>query len=311
MFPTLLSRYAPQSLAEYGQTGELVRSLLPMHLLLVGGPGVGKTTMCSTIVKEYFKGETAYNVQSNVFFINSLKDQGTAFYKTEVKCFCQTKCTVAAKKKIIVFDDLDSVLETGQQIFLSYIDNFGQNIFFIGTCRSSTKILDNIHSRMVAVRMEALKDPFLVALAEKVAQLESVAYDPEAVSSLVRRCNGSVRTLLSMMERFSVTGERITQDAVRRYGNSCEVRGLVEALNRGDFSRAVAEIDALCREGHSPGDVMDAFFSEIKAGDNGLTEEQRYRAVKVVCKYVSIMHTIQEHNVELVFFVSDLLAQWK
>jgi hypothetical protein len=113
-----------------------------------------------------------------------------------------------------------------------------------------------------------------------------------------------------MMERFSVTGERITLDAVRRYGNSCEVRGLVESLREGDFCRAVVQADALCREGHSPGDVMDAFFSEIKAGENGLTDEQRYRAVKVVCKYVSIMQNIQEHNVELVFFISDVLVQW-
>jgi DNA polymerase III delta prime subunit len=311
MLPTLFSRYAPKMLDDFGENGELVRSLLPMNLLLVGGPGVGKSSMCTTIVKEYFKGDPPYAAKANFFYINSLKDQGTAFYRTDVKCFCQTNSTIPGKKKIIIFDDLDNVIESGQQVFLSVIDNFGKNVIFLATCRSSSKIIDNIHSRMIVVRLAPFRKEFLAGLAGRVAVGEGLGLGPGAVDALVASCNHSVRTLLSLLERFAVVGEDITAESVRKHCRSCDMGRFVEALREGDFRASVALADTMCRAGHSPTDLMDAFFAELKADDAGLSEEEKYRAVKVVGKYINVLYSVQEHPVELVFFVSELLVQWQ
>ena len=47
-------------------------------------------------------------IDNDILIINSLKEQGIQYYRSEVKTFCQTRCSIPNKKKIIVLDDIDN-----------------------------------------------------------------------------------------------------------------------------------------------------------------------------------------------------------
>ena len=124
-------KYQPLFLKDFEMDEELltlIRTLISMdnlNVLFVGDSGCGKTSIISAIVREYYDGKV---LSDNVLCINSLKEQGISYYRTEVKTFCQTSSSVSGKKKIVILDDLDVINEQSQQVFR----NCKYKIFRIG-----------------------------------------------------------------------------------------------------------------------------------------------------------------------------------
>jgi DNA polymerase III delta prime subunit len=87
---------------------EILQTLIAMNnlnIMFVGNMGSGKTSLLNALIREYYKGIDNY--KDNILYINSLKEQGINYYRTDVKTFCQTCSSIKNKKKIVVLDDLD------------------------------------------------------------------------------------------------------------------------------------------------------------------------------------------------------------
>ena len=88
-------KYQPLYLKDFEIDDEaylLIKTLITMdnlNILFVGDSGSGKTSLISAIIREYYGVD--YN--DNVLSINSLKEQGISYYRTEVKTFCRTTTT--------------------------------------------------------------------------------------------------------------------------------------------------------------------------------------------------------------------------
>lgn len=164
-------KYRPQSLDEFEidpKIIELIKTLIQMdnlNLLLVGDSGCGKTTMINCIIKEYYGCE--YN-QSNILTINSLKDQGISYYRSEVKTFCQTMCTIPNKKKFVVLDDIDNINEQSQQVFRNCIDKYSHNVHFISSCNNTQKVIDSIQSRKIIIKIKPITQDNLYKILQKI-----------------------------------------------------------------------------------------------------------------------------------------------
>ena len=65
--------------------------------------------------------------------INTLKEQGISYYRSEVKIFCQTSSLFKDKKKILVLDDIDIINEQSQQVFRNCIDKYSNNVIFLAS----------------------------------------------------------------------------------------------------------------------------------------------------------------------------------
>jgi DNA polymerase III delta prime subunit len=286
---------------------------MPLHFLFFGGVGVGKTTMCRILVHSYYANDPT-SIQENVLFINTLKDQGVAYYRTEVKCFCQTRCSVIGKKKVVVIDNADLISEQGQQVFLSLLDAYGKVVMFLATCCNPSKIIDNLHSRMTALRLTPFEPSYLKTFMGRVVEGEGMAVDEDAVDDLVSRCEGSVRLLLNFLERFKLLGGRVTRPLV--LAHCCNVQeaaihDLIYFLKNGDFASCIRLVKTVHVEGYSTMDFLDAFFKEVKTGSYGLTEAQKYKAVKTVAKYICVVNNVHDHPVEMVYFLNEIGANFK
>ena len=69
-----------------------------LNLLLFGCSGTGKTTLINALIKEYYNGECS---SEHILYINTLKEQGIQYYRTELKTFCQTKSDKKQRYKAI------------------------------------------------------------------------------------------------------------------------------------------------------------------------------------------------------------------
>lgn len=78
---------------------DILNTMISMNnltILFIGDSGSGKTTLINTLITEYY-GNSQYI--DDILVINSLKEQGIQYYRTEVKTFCQTRCSIQGKRK--------------------------------------------------------------------------------------------------------------------------------------------------------------------------------------------------------------------
>jgi hypothetical protein len=57
----------------------------------------------------------------------------------------------------------------------------------------------------------------------------------------------------------------------------------------------------LYTDGYSITDILDAFYVFLKGDESPF----RYELIKLICKYIVILNTVHDHQIELLFFVED------
>ena len=124
-------KYRPKNLREFEMNSTIIELLETfvntglLNILLVGDSGSGKSSLINCIIKAYYNDDYK---NDNVLHINSLKDQGISYYRSDVKTFCQTMSGIPNKKKIVVLDDIDNINEQSQQVFRNCIDKYSHNV---------------------------------------------------------------------------------------------------------------------------------------------------------------------------------------
>ena len=53
-------------------------------------------------------------------------------------------------------------------------------------------------------------------------------------------------------------------------------------------------------------DILDTYFLFIKLTDI-LSEENKYKIIKLLCKYITIFYNIHEDEIELALFTNNLI----
>ena len=172
MKPPFLKKYQPQFLNEFFMDSAYIRlidTLIKMNnlnILLIGNTGCGKTSLLDAIVREYYNA--AVIDPFNVLYINNLQEQGIAYYRNEVKTFCQTTSSIQGRKKIIVLDDIDFINDQSQQVFRNCIDKYSHNVHFIASCSNTQKVIESIQSRCTLIKINPVGTDILKNLIHKI-----------------------------------------------------------------------------------------------------------------------------------------------
>ena len=309
-----INKYQPQMFDEFEQLNplmvELLQSLIKLHelnLLIVGDSGSGKTSLVNAIVREYYGSD---NNQENVMVLNSLKDQGIQFYRSDMKIFCQTSSLIPGKKKLIILDDIDSINEQSQQVFRNCIDKYKHNVCFIASCINVQKVIDNLQSRQMIVKINPIDPACLYKILNKMRIRENLDIHADAEQFIMRVCNGSVRILINYMEKFKIIGLPISLELANQLCTNISFSAF-ESYTRDclcktvSVSQCVSHLYALHDHGYSVMDILDSYFIFIKNTDL-VDETIQYKTIAIICKYVSIFHNVHEDEIELALFTNNL-----
>ena len=215
MEQSLLYKYQPKELNEFVFNDNfklLLKTLIKMdslNILFIGDAGSGKTSIINSIINEYYKNLSISDIQSNILSINSLKEQGISYYRTEVKTFCQTTSSIIGKKKILILDDVDIINEQSQQVFRNCIDKYSENVHFIASCINSHKVIESLQSRINILKIKSFHNEELHKIMNKICKLENIVIMDDARDFLISICNNSVRILINYLEKFKLLEQRI------------------------------------------------------------------------------------------------------
>jgi len=295
---------------------EILNTLISMNnlnILLIGDMASGKTSLLNAIIKEYYACNSSKDYQENVLYINSLKEQGINYYRSDVKTFCQTCSSIKNKKKIVVLDDIDIINEQSQQVFRNCIDKFSHNVHFISSCSNTQKVIESLQSRFIIIKIKPLKRENLKKIILKIKNSENIEMDSEAEEFILDISNSAAKILLNYMEKFKLLNQKITYELAVQLCTNISFLKFEEyntLLKNDKLDEAIKLIYQIYDKGYSVMDILDSYFIFIKNTKN-ITEEQKYNLIPFICKYITIFHNIHEDEIELALFTNNLIKIFK
>ena len=291
---------------------DILKTLINMdnlNILFIGDMASGKTSLLNAIIKEYYAGNNQKQYEENVLYINSLKEQGINYYRSDVKTFCQTCSSIKNKKKIVVLDDIDIINEQSQQVFRNCIDKFSHNVHFISSCSNTQKVIESLQSRFIIIRINPLKRDNLHKILLKIKASENIEIDDDAEEFVLDISNSAAKILLNYMEKFKLLNQKITFELAVQLCTNISFLTFEEyntLLKNNKLDEAIKLIYQIYDKGYSVMDILDSYFLFIKNTKN-ITEDQKYNIIPFICKYITIFHNIHEDEIELALFTNNLI----
>ena len=285
-----------------------------LNILFVGGENSGKTSLLYATIRDYYKltrDDALPNAE--IMFINNLKEQGINYFRSELMTFCKSKCSIHGKKKLVIFDDMDSINEHSQQVFRNYIDKYKSNVNFIGVCSNIQKIIETLQSRLHIMKIHSLDKSQIRDIMCRIVKEEKIYIDDESIEYILGVSDDNIRNVINNIEKIYICGSSpkkpINIESCKLICSNISYNKLNVFLTHVKERQLEDAIDVLYSihdDGYSVIDILDYFFNFLKITNN-LDEKLKYLFIPVICKYITIFNTIHENKIELALFTRDII----
>ena len=280
-----------------------------LNILITGNQGCGKTTIINVIINEYYKDIPLDKIKENILFTNSLKEQGLQYYKNEVKTFCQSRCTIPEKNKMVIIDDIDYINDQNQNIFKNSLSKYNSKINFIFTCTNLQKVLDSIISRLLLIKIKLPTQNDLECIINPIIVNENISISDYCKNKIIISCGGSIQILINYIEKISLLDFEVTNellDTVCTDIADTELENLTKlsVINKNINDSLICVMN-IYNKGCSVMDILDSYFNYIKKCKI-IDNDTKYNIIKIICKYMTVVNTIHDNEMELCFFINRL-----
>jgi len=312
---TFISKYKPYYIKDFFEDTKIISvfntllQLDDLNLLFIGNTSSGKTTLLYTIIREYYGlAKDANFPENNILYITNLKEQGINFFRNEMKTFCKSTSSIFGKKKLIIVDDIDTINEQSQQVFRNYIDKYKNNVNFISSCTNIQKVIESIQSRIHIIKLPPPTQLQYKSLIKRIVLEEQMQISEDAQEYLIYISNHSIRRLINNLEKIYIIGEPVELEDCKRLCSTLNFEKFEEyifELREGNLANAIKILYHIHDYGYSVIDILDYFFTFVKM-TNVMNEEEKYRVIPYLCKYITIFHNVHEDVIELALFTNSL-----
>jgi DNA polymerase III delta prime subunit len=316
MEQSFLTKYSPASFEDSLYDTNIIEFIdyliecNELNVLCVGDSESGKTTFLNLLIQKYYGINTnKQEIEQNVLAINDLNDQGVQYYRNEVKIFCQIRCSIIGKKKIIILDDLENINEQSQQVFRNCIDKYSDNTIFISSTNNLQKIINSLQSRLTIINLQHFEITKLDQLMNKIIHNEQIVIDKLSKQFVLNIAYNSIRELLNILEKIKIIDTPINIELTRQISTNINYNVFNEFTenwsSKKNLQEAIKTILTLSEKGYSVMDILDCYFVYIKTNVN-YGETFKTRIIKIICKYIVYFNNIREDDIELIFFTNEL-----
>jgi len=209
MFENLwVEKYRPKTITDLivsSKNYDIINNYIDNHeipnLLLVGSPGVGKTTLAAKII--------ANNVDADVMYINASDENNIETVRTKIKNYAST---VGFRRwKIVILDEADYMTTNAQAALRNLMETYSKTTRFILTCNYVEKIIDPIQSRCQTF---AITPPNKTDVAKRLVTVldeKQIEYDIKDVAAIINNSYPDIRRAINAAQA-SVVNNRLELD---------------------------------------------------------------------------------------------------
>jgi DNA polymerase III delta prime subunit len=282
-----------------------------LNILVCGPSSCGKTCLLYALIRDYYGLKKNDPIpENNIMMINTLKEQGINYYRNEMRTFCQSRCSIYGKKKLVIVDDLDLISDQCQQVFRNYIDKYKNNVHFVSVCTTLEKVIESIQSRLHIVHMDLPQKEDVQTIMNNVIAKEQMIIDSESKQYILHFTNYQLREVLNYLEKLFILKDKetITLEEIKQSTSSMSFHHFeqyIHELRHHNVSNAIKILYNIYDYGYSVIDIYDFFFHFVKITPL-LQEKEKYLILPLLCKYITYFHNIHEDIIESVLFTNDL-----
>jgi len=192
---TILPKDVKQTFQNFVDSGSVP------HLILSGGPGMGKTTVARAMLDE---------MGIEYLFKNgSLEARNIDTLRVDIANFAQTVSLTGARK-FVILDEADNLNpQSTQPALRGFMDQHADNCGFILTCNFPNKLIEPLHSRCASIKFAVPKNERQRLAGEVLSRVtgilkqESVRFETKIVAALIVKFFPDIRRLLNALQKYS------------------------------------------------------------------------------------------------------------
>ena len=199
------------------------------NLVLYGGAGSGKTSLCYAIANE---------TNSEILYINASLERSIDVIRNQVMSFSST-VSLTDSRKIVLIDESDGLTTIAQNSLKGVTEQF-TNVRFFFTSNHINKIIDPIKSRCVNINFkidQAEKPKIAAKFFKRVTQIldnEGIEYEKPVVAELVNKYFPDFRRTLNEIQRCAAGGKIDAGVLINRNKESLD--GLFSSMKQKNFT---------------------------------------------------------------------------
>lgn len=178
------------------------------------------------------------------------------------------KYTPSSRYKIYIIDEVHMLSKSAFAALLKTLEEPPDHVRFIFATTDVEKIPATILSRVLRFDFRRPGTEMLVSHLGKIATIEKIQIEHDALLLIARQAEGSIRDSLSLLDRvISFAGKKITPDDVIKAlgisGRDAVLRLLEHAIEK-QTSEALQFVDSLYHEGYDIKQFCSAFMEAIR-----------------------------------------------
>jgi DNA polymerase III delta prime subunit len=282
---------------------EIVKSGELPNMMFSGTAGVGKTTVARALCNE---------LGLDHIVINGSEEGNIDTLRGKIKQFAST-VSLQGGYKVVILDEADYLNpQSTQPALRGFIEEFSMNCRFILTCNFKNRIIEPLHSRCSVYEFSipngekpAIASAFFKRLTNILDQ-ESVAYEPQALATLIEKYFPDWRRVLNECQRYSISG-KIDAGVLVNLSDQ-NVKGLMKSLKEKDFKTmrkwVVDNIDT----------EPQAIFRKVYDSMVEYLQPQSIpQVVLILADYQYKNSFVADHEINVVACMTELMASadWK
>lgn len=201
------------------------------NLLLVGGPGTGKTTSARAMLEE---------LGADYIVVKGSLDAGIDVIRNLVTNFVST-VSFSGGRKYVIFDEADGLTQNVQQSLRNFIDSFTGNAGFIFTANYKNKIIEPIQSRCSVVDFRIKKEnrqhlavEFFQRL-KVILDTENIEYDEKVLVQVISKYFPDWRHILNEIQAYSINGHKVDSGILVNF-DEVSLKKLIDNLKSKNFT---------------------------------------------------------------------------
>ena len=176
---------------------------------------------------------------------------------------------IAARTKVYIIDEVHMLSKGAFNALLKTLEEPPEHVKFIFATTEVRKVPVTVLSRCQRFDLRRVDVETLTEHFRAIAKTESMAIDNEALTTIARAAEGSVRDGLSVLDQaFSTAQGKVTAALVRQMlglADRGRILDLLERLLAGQAADALAQFEALHKDGADPAQVLAELAEAIHA----------------------------------------------